>query len=132
MNRAERRAAGRQQPRGSRVQQDIRTFWNGQPTPCRRVRVVVGQPPADLPHHWLHGTGLVGTTVNAVEVTYPAWPEPMYLYDEDGSGWRKVTEGHGGPRYPHRNIPVERIVAAVGSAGSERRAAERAERCKGR
>ena len=109
MNRAARRAQGQRGPINISPP-TLGTFWNGEPTPARRVRVVVGAPPEDMPGHWLHATGLIGTIVDAVEVEYPAWPGPMYLYDEDGSGWRKVTEGHGSPRYGHRNIPVERVL----------------------
>ena len=118
MNRAERRAASRQQPRDLR-RSDLRTFWNGEPTPARRVRVVVAAPPEDMPGHWLHSSGLIGKTINAVEVTYPAWDGPQYLYDEDGSGWFKVTEGHGSPRWGHRNILVERVVEKGTSYPSE-------------
>ena len=104
MNRAERRAAGE---RGAkRVEPGPSTFWNGEPTPCRRLRVVVAAPPADMPGHWLHSTDLIGKTVRVVEVS----SAPTYLPDEDGSGWHKVTEGHGGPRWGHREVPVERIV----------------------
>jgi hypothetical protein len=116
VNRAERRAAGQRGPQ--RRQVGRQTFWNGEPTPARRVRVVVGAPPEGMPLHWLHSTGLVGKTINAVEVSYSGWPEPMYLYDEDGSGWHKVTEGHGGPRWGHRNVPVERIVGPAAKSDS--------------
>lgn len=117
VNRAARRAAGQ---RGTQKpqQESPGTYWNGEPTPARRVRVVVGAPPEDMPHHWLHGSGLVGETVDAVEVTYPAWDGPMYLYDGDGLGWRKVTVGHGSPAYGHKNIPVERIVGTAPNAES--------------
>jgi len=27
------------------------------------------------------------------------------LDDEDGTGWAKVTEGYGGPRWPHSELP---------------------------
>lgn len=32
---------------------------------------------------------------------------PFYLDDEDGTGWRKVTEGQGSPWCYHRSVPVE-------------------------
>lgn len=117
MNRAERRAQGE---RGrARPEPEGHTFWNGEPTPARRVRVVVGAPPADMPGHWLHESGLIGKTIRAVEVTYRGWDRPQYLYDEDGSGWAKVTEGHGSPRYGHRNLPVERILDPSANAPSQ-------------
>jgi hypothetical protein len=30
-----------------------------------------------------------------------------YLDNRDGSGWRKVTGGRGGPGWPHRNVAIE-------------------------
>ncbi|HEY1116944.1 MAG TPA: hypothetical protein VGE43_04520 [Acidimicrobiales bacterium] len=83
------------------------TFWNGQPTPARKVRVRVG--PAERETHWHHG--LEGTERSAVVVTYAG--ERFFLDDEDGSGWRKVTEGHGGPRWPHRSLPDDSTVVGA-------------------
>lgn len=69
------------------------TYWNGEEAPCRRVRIVVG-----------------GTEQDAVEVDYHG--DVFYLSDEAepdfgwnaGHAWRKVTLGHGSPRYGHRNV----------------------------
>ena len=35
---------------------------------------------------------------------------PFYLDDEDGRGWRKVTEGRGSPGYGHRSLPNDSVV----------------------
>jgi hypothetical protein len=75
------------------------TYWNGQRTPARKVRVRVG--PAERETHWHYG--LEGTERDAVEVTYG--DRKFYLDNEDGSGWRKVTTGHGGPRWPSASLP---------------------------
>lgn len=80
-------------------------WWNGEPAEVRRVRVIVGD--AMAPTWWC--AELVGTERAAVEVRYGA--QLFYLDDEDGSGWAKVTEGHGSPRLHHRNVPVERVLA---------------------
>lgn len=84
----------------------IRTYWNGEPTECRRVTVIVGT--AERPSWWC--ADLAGQQRAAVEVTY--YGVASYLDDEDGSGWRKVTQGFGGPRWPHRSLPVHSVVGA--------------------
>lgn len=83
-----------------------RTYWNGQPTPCRKARVIVAEPPVDT--WWCAGLG--GTKRNAVRVDYDG--DTFYLDDEDGSGWRKVTAARGGPDAPHRSLPVACEVLA--------------------
>lgn len=84
------------------------TFWNYQPVPCRRVRVIVG--PCEKETYWHNG--LEGTEREAVEVNYPGEARPFYLDNEDGSGWAKVTNG-GGPDMGHKSLPVERVVSVV-------------------
>lgn len=81
------------------------TFWNYEPTPARIVRVIVGQ--VETPTWWC--AGLEGTERQAVEVSYPG-SEPFYLDNEDGSGWRKVTQGRGGPDWGHSSLPVARVI----------------------
>jgi len=75
------------------------TYWNGEPTPARKVRVRVGESP--VPTWWC--ADLAGTERDAVEVRYGG--HRFFLDDEDGSGWRKVTEGHGGPNWPSSSLP---------------------------
>lgn len=84
-----------------------RTYWNGEVTECRRVTVLVGAPL--LPTLW--HVGLQGQKRAAVEVNYHG--VVSYLDDEDGTGWAKVTEGHGGPRWPHRGLPSDSVVVGV-------------------
>lgn len=74
--------------------------WNGEPAECRRVRVVVEGTPKPL--YWWRD--LVGTERDAVLVRYH--DQTHLLDDEDGSGWAKVTEGHGSPRRGHRDLPL--------------------------
>lgn len=82
-----------------------RTFWNGEPTPARIVRVIVG--PSPFPTWWC--AELAGTEREAVEVDYHG--DKFYLDNEDGSGWRKVTLGRGSPTWGHSSLPVERLAA---------------------
>jgi len=82
------------------------TYWNGLPTPAERVRVVVDRSPL---HTWWCAD-LAGTERAAVRVGYPG-PDAMYLDDEDGFGWWKVTEARGLPSAAHRSLPVVREVS---------------------
>ncbi|RKX65384.1 MAG: hypothetical protein DRP42_04860 [Tenericutes bacterium] len=75
------------------------TYWNGEPTEATRVVVTVGKPMA--PTWWC--ADLEGHARRAVEVVYGG--ETFFLDDEDGSGWAKVTEGHGSPNWPHSSLP---------------------------
>jgi hypothetical protein len=77
-----------------------RTFWNYEPTPARKVRVIVGACP--VPTYWW--AGLEGTERAAVEVNYHG--DRFYLDNEDGSGWAKVTQGRGGPDWGHSELSV--------------------------
>jgi hypothetical protein len=84
-----------------------RTYWNGQPTPCRRVVVRVGH--AIAPTWWC--AGMEGQERAAVEVAY--FGQPFFLDDEDGSGWTKVTDGRGSPHFGHRSLPDDSVVLRV-------------------
>ena len=80
------------------------TFWNGEPAHAIRCVVAVGKPLA--PTWWC--AGLEGQRRRAVMVTYGG--EDFFLDDEDGSGWAKVTVGHGSPRVGHRSLPHDSRV----------------------
>lgn len=75
------------------------TFWNGETCTAIRCRVTVGKSMA--PTWWC--AELEGTVREAVRVEYGE--QVFYLDNEDGSGWRKVTEGHGSPRWAHNSLP---------------------------
>lgn len=89
------------------------TYWNGLPTPARKITGTVREwEPGDPPQAWWRP--LVGQRVEAVEVVLDGVNHGggiATLYDGDGSGWRKVTEGHGGPRWPHADVPLVDIEA---------------------
>jgi hypothetical protein len=89
-------------------------FWNGLPTQVRRVVGTVRPwEEGDPPQAWWRS--LAGKRVSAVEVVLDGVNYGgglAYLYDDDGSGWRKVTEGHGSPRYGHRDVPLVDIEPA--------------------
>ena len=81
-----------------------KTYWNGHPTPCKRIIVKVGSLPVDVfPRAWWRG--LEGTERAAVVVEYRKLGMVYLLDDEDGSGWAKVTEGRGSPRVGHKSLP---------------------------
>lgn len=80
------------------------TYWYYQPTQARIVRVIVG--PSPRPTWWC--ADLEGTEREAVEVI--GHGEKFYLDNEDGSGWRKVTEGRGGPDWGHSSLPVASVI----------------------
>jgi hypothetical protein len=85
------------------------TFWNGLPTTAARGTAVVADAP-EFPAYWARTEGIIGERIPVVEialdgVNYGGGTD--YLDNRDGSGWRKVTDGHGGPRWPHRNVGIE-------------------------
>jgi hypothetical protein len=82
------------------------TFWNYEPTPARKVRVIVGK--SLRPTWWC--AELAGQERAAVEVNY--YGEKFYLDDEDGSGWNKVTRGRGGPDWGHSSLPDDSVPVA--------------------
>lgn len=81
------------------------TYWNGEPCNARRVLAMVGTVP--VPTWWCNG--MEGTVRRAVEIRYRG-SKPFYLDDEDGSGWRKVTQGRGLPSWGHRSLPVSEVA----------------------
>lgn len=85
----------------------VETFWNGLPTRATRGTAVVVDSPS-APRYWARE--LVGQRIDVVEVDMVGvnvGGGVMYLDDRDGAGWRKVTNGHGSPRYGHRNVRIE-------------------------
>lgn len=76
------------------------TYWNGEPT--RAVAGTAEVADTSFPKYWARE--LVGQRIPVVQLDY--FSEPMYLDDQDGSGWRKVTEGRGSPRLGHRNLAI--------------------------
>lgn len=85
------------------------TFWNGLPTPARKVwgTVATWDPEIHPPLAWWRD--IQGARIKAVEVVLDgvnAGGGISYLDDRDGHGWVKVTKGHGGPRWHHANVPL--------------------------
>lgn len=81
-------------------------YWNGLPTYAVRGTGVVLDSP-EFPQFW--GRDLVGQRIPVVRVVLDGVNYGggiAYLDDRDGSGWRKVTEGHGSPAYGHRDLDV--------------------------
>src|SRR5215217_2947403 len=81
-------------------------FWNGLPTAATRGTAVVTDNSA-FPAYWARTEGILGQRIPVVMVDLDGvnyGGGVTYLDDRDGDGWRKVTEGYGGPRWPHRNV----------------------------
>jgi hypothetical protein len=96
-------------PSVSRAEPTGNAYWNGLPTTAARGTAVVADAP-EFPQYWARTEGIVGQRIPVVRVVldgvnYGGGID--YLDDRDGSGWRKVTEGHGGPRWPHRGVAIE-------------------------
>ena len=111
MTRAERRQAARAEERADKERsvaqaqaRNPKTYWNGERTSARKVLIRVGK--SERPTWWC--ADLEGQERKAVEVSY--FDKPFFLDDEDGSGWRKVTEGHGSPTWGHRGLPGDSVV----------------------
>lgn len=94
-------------------------YWNGLETSAERVRVRVPQhdPAIDPPLAWWRFGGLgpvcEGQVVDAVLVVLDGvnyGGGVAVLWDGDGSGWLKVTEGRGGPSWPHKQLPARSEV----------------------
>ncbi|HET6233229.1 MAG TPA: hypothetical protein VFE05_24345 [Longimicrobiaceae bacterium] len=83
---------------------ELPTYWEGKPTPCRRVRVVVGAPP--LENWW--SAALEGTVRNAVEVA--GEDRTFYVDDEDGTAWALVTVRQGDPSDHRMTLPVRQVL----------------------
>ncbi len=97
-------------------------YWNGLPTQVRRVVGTIREwAEGDPPQAWWKP--IIGQRVSAVEVVLDGvnyGGGTIFLYDDDGSGWRKVTEGHGSPRYGHREVPLTDVEPYNGSSVSDR------------
>lgn len=93
------------------------TFWHGKPCKARIVKVVVGNS-GRFKRPWFERH--VGEVREAVEIVSPVddpaervWKGDTFYIDneaDDYSGWRKVTEGRGNPRWPSLSLDVERVV----------------------
>lgn len=96
-------------------------YWNGLPTTIRRVvgTVPAHDPATDPPVAWWRP--LVGQRIDAVEVHLDGVNQGggiCYLDDRDGSGWRKVTEGRGSPRWAHRELRLLDVADRDEPAGA--------------
>jgi hypothetical protein len=84
-------------------------YWNGLPTTAARGTAVVTDD-GTFPEYWARTEGIVGERIPVVRVDLDGvnyGGGVAHLDDRDGSGWRKVTEGHGGPGWPSRSVAIE-------------------------
>lgn len=82
-----------------------KTYWNGEECQARKCVVVVADN-GFFPEYWARR--LVGQRVLAVEVKY--YQQIHYLFNEDGSAWKKVTDGFGSAGIPHASIEIKEVV----------------------
>jgi hypothetical protein len=83
-------------------------YWNGLPTTATRGTAVVADAP-EFPAYWARTEGIIGQRIPVVRVDLDGvnyGGGVSYLDDRDGSGWRKVTTGHGSPSYGHRDVAI--------------------------
>jgi hypothetical protein len=84
-------------------------YWNGLPTTAERGTAVVADAP-EFPAYWAKTEGIIGQRIAVVRVVLDGvnyGGGVAYLDDRDGSGWRKVTTGHGSPSYGHADVAIE-------------------------
>jgi len=82
---------------------DVKTYWNGEKAECKKCSLIVADSTKQFPQHW--AKHLIGKRVDAVEVIYGG--HKWYLYNDDGTGWIKVTLGKGSPMYGHAEVSPE-------------------------
>lgn len=91
-------------------------YWNGLATKIRKVRGTVPEWDESYPPlAWWRD--LCGLEVEAVEVVLDGvnfGGGRAYLYNTDGSGWFKVTEGKGSPRVEHKGLPDLIDIKVIG------------------
>ena len=83
-------------------------YWNGLPTEVERGTAIVADAP-EFPAYWARAEGIIGQRIPVVRVVLDGvnyGGGTSYLDDRDGSGWRKVTQGHGSPAYGHRDVAI--------------------------
>ena len=83
-------------------------YWNGLPTEVERGTATVADAP-EFPAYWARAEGIIGQRIPVVRVVLDGvnyGGGTSYLDDRDGSGWRKVTQGHGSPAYGHRDVAI--------------------------
>lgn len=88
---------------------NVETYWNGLPTEAICGTAVVADD-GRFAQYWARRENLVGLRIRVVRVVldgvnYGGGIE--YLDNRYGSGWRKVTEGHGSPNVGHRSVQIE-------------------------
>lgn len=82
-----------------------RTYWNGIPTEATRGTAIVSGNP-DIPKYWARIEGILGQRISVVCVEVRGSVGVIYLDNRDGSGWTKVTQGHGSPGWGHKNVTI--------------------------
>jgi hypothetical protein len=83
------------------------TFWNGEPCEARIVKVIVGKPLR--PSWWC--ADLEGKQRTAIQIAQQG--QTFFIDHEDGTGWRKITEGRGMPNYPHSSLPSDSQLIGI-------------------
>ncbi len=92
--------AGRAHIKTTPIEQEMKTYWNGEPCKAEFVMVRVGK--SDRPTWWC--APLEGQTRSAIRIT-SGGGKPFFIDNEDGTGFEKITKGQGSPTWPHSSLP---------------------------
>lgn len=84
---------------------NVQTMWNGEPCVAKTCIVIV-MDSGKFQKYW--AKHIVGKEVAAVEIDYGNKCE--YIYDEDGSGWDKITTGFGSSSISHKSLEISTVV----------------------
>ena len=88
----------------------IDCWWNGEPAVGERIVVRVPEWRAgDPPLAWWRD--LVGIELPAVRVAYDG--HQFILDDRDDYAIAKIVDGHGSPRFGHRELPLRSPIVEV-------------------
>ena len=83
-----------------------RGYWNGLATEVTRGSGVVA-PHSHFPYH--SGETLIGKRIKVVRVVLDGinlGGGTVYLDNQNGSGWAKVTDGRGYPAFGHWDLSI--------------------------
>lgn len=82
----------------------MKTYWNGEECQAVRAIATVEDAPEFLAY-WAQD--FVGDRRKIVWVRYG--DQEFFLDNEDGQGWKKVTEGKGSPNVGHKELKVSNL-----------------------
>lgn len=94
-------------------------FWNGEPTATFTACIIKPKENKERPMHWYNP--FAGQEMQAIEFTQDG--QTCVIYNQDGTGYHKVTIGLGSPRCGHKSfdagyeivryIPEHEMIKAI-------------------